>query len=88
MADDSDDTTIQMRRADDRMHAEFKRRCAYYAMVMLMMLFAPGFLADGTDMPERWASLWGTGVWAFASIILGAMGVEGIQAWASAKRQT
>ena len=88
MSDATGDTTIQLRRSDDRQQNEFKRRCAYYAMLMLVLIFARSFICPGEDVPARWADLTGTGIWAFASIILGAMGVDGVQAWASTRRQT
>ena len=81
------DTTVQLRRSDDKKQTEFKRRCAYYAMLMLVLIFARSFFCPGEDIYPRWADLTSTGIWAFASIILGAMGVDGVQAWASTKRQ-
>mgnify|MGYP003386031607 CR=1 FL=1 len=76
----------RLRRRDDLRQAEFKRRCAYYAMMMLGLIVFRSFIAE-TDIQTRWADIINTSVWSFAGIIIGAMGVEGWQAWAASKRQ-
>lgn len=76
---------VQLQRKDALRQIEFKRRCAYYAMMMLGIIIFKSMIAT-TDIQRRWADITQAAVYACASIIIGAMGVEGVQAWAASKK--
>lgn len=73
---------VQLRRKDDRAQAEFKRRCAYYSMALMAGIVLRGMLAN-TDLGKVWGALFETAIWTCGVIIIGAMGVEGLTAYAN-----
>lgn len=76
------DTTIQLRRKDDREQVEFKRRAAYYAMMVIAGIVMKALLSD-PDIGKAWAEILNTVIWTCGLIIIGAMGVDGITAYAN-----
>lgn len=72
----------RLRRKDDVAQIEFKRRCAYYSMGVIAGIVLQGALSQ-TDIGKMWGELYSTTIWTCGVIIVSAMGVEGITAYAN-----
>ena len=71
-------------RFGDIRQAGFKRRCAYYGMLVLAGIVAKAAL-EQSDIGKNVAELFQTISWTCGFIIMGAMGVEGWQSYTNMK---
>ena len=78
----SDELPPPLRRASDRAQAEFRRRVAYYSMLVLTLV-AGALITRDTDIGPNAASLLGWIVLAFAMAIVGAMSAKAAESIAT-----
>ena len=84
---DNGDITQELQREQrfgDIRQAGFKRRCAYYAMMVLAGIVAKAATSD-PDIGKNVAELFQTISWTCGFVIMGAMGVEGWQTYTNMK---